>query len=327
MTNPLISICIPTYNGDAFIRHCLESCLAQTVNNYEIIICDDGSNDNTVNIINEYLKKTPCIRFYKNETNLGLVGNWNKCLSLAKGVWIKFLFQDDEMTVNCLQVFSDNITENAKLLVCKRNFILEKNATIDKVDYYTNRVRTLENTGFYSSNSFSSKIISKIAAKNISLNFIGEPSLALFKKDVLDAVGCIDLDLKQICDLEFLLRIASNYGLTYIPKKLCAFRIHRNSTTEKNITGKEYRLNYIETLYFAIKLASKPEFSTFRQSINYLQFTKLKAYIKYKSYIAFKAISDKEDEKLFNELKQNYQNLFFKPYECYFLKLVAVLKP
>ena len=325
MTPPLISICIPAYNGEAFIKQCLDSCLAQNFSSYEIVICDDGSTDKTIDIINEYVKKTPNIRFYKNESNLGLVGNWNKCLNLANGTWIKFLFQDDTMVANCLQIFADNIADNTKLLVCKRNFILEKNATEDKIDYYTNRVRTLENTGFYTSQIFSASTISKIAANNISLNFIAEPSLSLFKKEVISTLGNFDQDLKQICDLEFLLRIASNYGLIYIPEKLCEFRIHENSTTEKNITSNNYHLNYLEVLHFAIKLICKQEFSSFRKFISYKNHLKIKLYIKYKSYVAYKAISKASEEELFKQLKEKHSHLFFKPFETTFFFVVGKL--
>lgn len=326
MPEPLISICVPVYNGEKYLKECLDSCIQQSFGGYEIIICDDCSGDSSALIINEYIQKGHAIRFYKNETNLGLVGNWNKCIELAKGEWIKFLFQDDIMSPNCLQVFYENTTEGAPLITCKRNFILDTTATADKTDYYNRQVRTLENTGYYTSNRFSASTISKLAADNLSLNFIAEPSLTLFKKELVHTIGLFDPDLKQICDLEFLLRAASNFGLIYIPVQLCEFRIHKDSTTEKNITQANYAVNHLETLSFALKLATKQEFSNLRKQISSVQRLKLNYYIKYKSFMAFKAISSKSEEVLFNALKQKYTGLFFKPVERFFLVWVSKIQ-
>lgn len=322
----MISICIPTYNGEAFLRECLDSCLAQTFRAAEIIICDDGSTDGTPGIIEEYAQQHSHIRFYKNPANLGLVGNWNRCLELASGSWIKFLFQDDAMAPGCLQRFVDESAKGAELLVCQRHFVLDKETTAKERDYYQNQVRTLENTGHYRSSHFSAVTISKIAADNISLNFIAEPSLAFFKKELLAKIGWFDADLKQICDLEFLLRAGSNYGLQYIPEQLCRFRIHAQSTTEKNIGGTDYRLHYLEALTFAIKLLAKPEFKALRSAMSPRQQFKLKLYVKYKSYLAYKATGNEESRALFERLKEAYGRYFFKTMDVPYLKLLALLR-
>lgn len=325
MAAPLISICIPAYNGERYLRECLDSCIAQTFRDFELVICDDGSTDRTVAIAEEYARQHTFIRLYKNPANLGLVGNWNRCLELAAGTWIKFLFQDDAMTENCLQRFYEESGKGAELLVCRRDFLLDKETTADEKDYYQNRVRTLENTGHYHSNHFSPATLSTIAAQNISLNFIAEPSLTFFKKELLSKIGVFDADLKQICDLEFFLRVGSNYGLLYIPEQLCRFRIHAHSTTEKNITGRDYRLNYLETLTFALKLLAKPEFQALRKYISAAQQFKLRLYVKYKSYLAFKAM-DSGNKALYQAVKEKYKPFFFKKADTMYLKLLALLK-
>ena len=57
MSNPLVSICIPTYNGDKYLVECLKSCVNQFFKDFEIIICDDGSSDKTISIIESYALK------------------------------------------------------------------------------------------------------------------------------------------------------------------------------------------------------------------------------------------------------------------------------
>jgi len=324
--NPQISICVPTFNGEKYIRKCLESCVNQTFRDFEIIICDDVSTDATVLIIKEYQFRYPFVKFYQNSVNLGLVANWNKCLDLASGEWIKYLFQDDLMENNCLLRFHENFTPQVKLLVCRRNFVLDKQATLAEIDYYSSQVRTLENTGFYKSDFFSADMIIKLAAKNIALNFIAEPSLAIFRKDVIKTFGDFDPALKQICDLEFFLRIASNCGLTYIPEQLCSFTIHADSTTEKNINSKDFHQSHLESLIFAAKLLSKEGFEKLRVSLPMFELLKIKLYVKYKSYLAFKAINSIEDKSLYLNLQKQYPGLFFKKKDSFYLSLASRLK-
>src|SRR4051812_42885322 len=101
--NSLVSICIPTYNGEKYLKECFDSVLAQTYANTEVIVVDDGSTDGTFKILEEYASKDNRIKLVKNSANLGLVGNWNRCLEIATGEWIKFAFQDDVLNKNCIE--------------------------------------------------------------------------------------------------------------------------------------------------------------------------------------------------------------------------------
>jgi glycosyltransferase involved in cell wall biosynthesis len=81
-SNSLISICIPSYNAENFIKETLESVLNQTYRNIEVVITDDCSKDSTVSVIHSLNDER--IKFYQNEKNLGVEGNWNKALQLGK---------------------------------------------------------------------------------------------------------------------------------------------------------------------------------------------------------------------------------------------------
>ena len=91
---PKISVCIPTYNYAHYISFAVESVLNQQFTDFELIIVDDCSKDNTEEVVSRFLYDKR-VSFEKNERNLGLVGNWNKCLSKARGEYIKFVFADD----------------------------------------------------------------------------------------------------------------------------------------------------------------------------------------------------------------------------------------
>src|SRR2546423_8587516 len=90
---PLVSVCIPTFNGARWIKESLNSALAQSYRPLEIIIIDDASTDETVKVLRSF--KDDRIRLFVNEQRLGLACNWNRCVELARGEFIKFLFQDD----------------------------------------------------------------------------------------------------------------------------------------------------------------------------------------------------------------------------------------
>lgn len=92
---PLVSIITPLYNSEKYIAETIESVLAQTYTNWEMIVVDDCSKDNGVRIVEEYQKKDKRIKLYKNEINRGVSYTRNKAIDLADGKYIAFLDSDD----------------------------------------------------------------------------------------------------------------------------------------------------------------------------------------------------------------------------------------
>lgn len=101
-----VSICVPTYNGSAHLHQTIESARTQTFGDFELLIVDDDSSDDTFAIAAEFARIDSRIRVHRNSQRLGLAGNWNRCLELASGEWIKFLFQDDYLNHSDLQLRS-----------------------------------------------------------------------------------------------------------------------------------------------------------------------------------------------------------------------------
>ena len=93
MNRPLISIIIPVYNAEKFIEDTINTVINQTYDNYEIILIDDCSTDNSVNIINKYLNED--IKLYKNKENIGVGLTRNAGIKHSKGDYIAFLDADD----------------------------------------------------------------------------------------------------------------------------------------------------------------------------------------------------------------------------------------
>lgn len=100
---PLVSIITPVYNGEKFIGATIESVLNQTYSNWEMIIVDDRSIDNTVDIIRKYAKIDNRIKLHVSKINLGAAGTRNKCLELMNGRFIAYLDADDIWTMDKLE--------------------------------------------------------------------------------------------------------------------------------------------------------------------------------------------------------------------------------
>src|SRR6185437_15007059 len=120
--DPLVSVVLGTYNGETFLKEQLDSVLAQTYPNIEIIAVDDGSTDATVSILNEYAQKDPCIKVFVNETNLGFIKNFEKGIRLSTGHWISVCDQDDywfpEKIANMVRAIGDHPMVYCDSLLC-----------------------------------------------------------------------------------------------------------------------------------------------------------------------------------------------------------------
>ena len=97
---PTISICIPVFNGEDYILNCINSVLEQNFCDYELIIIDNFSTDNTSKIIQNIKDKR--IRYIKNSRNIGSISNFNKCIKEAKGTFFLLLPHDDLLLPNTL---------------------------------------------------------------------------------------------------------------------------------------------------------------------------------------------------------------------------------
>lgn len=243
---PRVSICIPTYNGEKYLRACLDSVTLQTYPDFEVLIVDDQSADTSVDIALEYAKRDSRIRIVQNEKNLGLVGNWNRCIELARGEWIKFVFQDDVIHPTCLEGMMLANSDGYPLVVCNREFLFEEDVKKEEKEFLT-RLPSL-NDLFSGKNEISAREVCINAIRHIGVNFIGEPTAVLLQRSVFDRYGMFNPNLVQICDLEYWIRIGSQTGLVYVPQLLASFRVHGLSASSTNQSGRAYRSEALDPL-------------------------------------------------------------------------------
>ena len=105
----MISVAMATYNGERYIRQQLDSILNQSVQDFEIVACDDCSTDGTWDILQEYQSKFPSIRCFRNEKNLGFKANFEKAMRLCEGEFVALSDQDDIWKEDHLKILAETI--------------------------------------------------------------------------------------------------------------------------------------------------------------------------------------------------------------------------
>jgi glycosyltransferase involved in cell wall biosynthesis len=236
---PLVSICIPVYNGEAYLNECIRSAMEQTYKNIEIVLIDDGSTDSSIKIAEELLVDFLRKIIHKNETNLGLVANWRKSIELANGEWIKFHFQDDLMEADCIEIMlTQAISLHVPFVFSARKFIFDQNISDKVKNKYLVELKKPEEI-FADKKRFEPKDIAHLITPFLSQNIIGEPVCWLVQKDLIKSAGGFNEGLKMFVDYEFALRIVLNHPSVFIRRELVLFRVHQTSTSIKHETAKQ----------------------------------------------------------------------------------------
>jgi glycosyltransferase involved in cell wall biosynthesis len=129
---PLVSIGMPVYNGERFLRQALESILVQDYENFELIISDNASTDRTGNICQMYAERDTRIRYVRNETNLGASPNHKRVFEMARGDYFKWAAHDDEclptFLSRCMSVFEE--VPQSVVLVYPQSLIIDEEGRV-----------------------------------------------------------------------------------------------------------------------------------------------------------------------------------------------------
>ncbi|MBI5380300.1 MAG: glycosyltransferase family 2 protein [Opitutae bacterium] len=240
---PRVSVLVPTYNYARYLPEALDSVLAQQFTDFELIISDDASTDNSAEILRRYAARDARIRYQVHPKNLGMVANWNWCLNEARGEYIKYLFGDDRLSSPlALGTLVTMLEKNpaAVLAVSARNIIDEQSRIVDCWDQ-------LGESGVHSGRAVGRRCLLR------AVNYVGEPSVVLFRAS--QATRGFDTSYRQIVDLEMWCHLLRGGDLVYTREPLCQFRCHAVQQTAVNRQQqrgeKEYPLLFAEHMdYF-----------------------------------------------------------------------------
>lgn len=218
---PKISVCIPSYNHAHFLTDAIGSVLKQTYTDFELVVVDNCSTDNTAQLVQEYMATDSRVRYVRNHINVGPQNNLNRCLEVATGEYINILCADDLLEPAALQELIRAFDEHPgiSLAGCARLIVNQ-------------RLRPIKLLSF----SGTPKVLSGAEVIRMCLstsNLIGEPSAVLFR--TRDADRGFDTRYRHLIDLEMWFHLLHKGGFAFIPESLCRIRSHSEQLTRHHL--------------------------------------------------------------------------------------------
>ena len=190
----MISIAMATYNGECYVREQLDSILVQTIGDWELIVCDDGSTDNTLSILRAYAKNDSRIKIYQNERNLGFKRNFEKAIDLCQGDYIALCDQDDIWYPNHLEVLYNQIGNhslsigNSDIVNINNTYLNKRMSDTDGIHFIPEDTKLLLYREFFYANPFQGA--SMLLKKDFALRCIPIPNEVHYHDTWISICAC-----------------------------------------------------------------------------------------------------------------------------------------
>jgi glycosyltransferase involved in cell wall biosynthesis len=221
MSLPLASICIPTYNRPEYLRRAVESCLKQTYSNFEIVITDNSTNQESAELAAKW--NDPRIRYYSNGGNIGPHASAIRSVELGQGKYIKCLMDDDLLKPRCLELMVKALEENPTAAVAM--------APMDLIDENDRRIfprfyvfRTMHYRYRYQVGD------GLIDRRRLMRDFLTRdypctvPSGIMYRTEAMHRAGRFSVEADFAGDLEFCMRLGADWDFYYIDEVLSSWR-------------------------------------------------------------------------------------------------------
>lgn len=229
--DPLVSVLMAVYNGEKYIAQSIESILIQTFQDFEFIIIDDGSKDNSLKIIKEYQNKDNRIKFIENKENIGLPASLNKGLEIAKGKYIAREDADDFSLPERLRLQCDYMENHHSISLL--------GADCGYIDINGHLI--YETIHFSQIKDFFNNILNQ--------KTIFPHGVAFIRTETIKALGGYNENFYYSQDVELWLRfIKNNYKLAVLPKIIYLLRLTSEKNKKKSY-GQEQFGKFIRNLY------------------------------------------------------------------------------
>ncbi len=229
---PKVSICIPTYKQTKYLQKCLDSVLAQSFKDFEVIITDDTPDDKVKNFISQY--KIPNLHYFKNPVSLGTPGNWNAALSRANGKYIKVMHHDDYF------LHKDSLSKFVKTAEANNCPFVFCNTEVWHVSDNSRRIS--------SPNEVQLKRLNNDPLFLFFRNKIGSPSATLFARNGMK----FDENLKWLVDVDFYINYLAKHPFIHINEALVCTahetpgQVTQEVQKDKIVQIKEHVLVYLK---------------------------------------------------------------------------------
>jgi glycosyltransferase involved in cell wall biosynthesis len=265
-----ITVLMPVYNGEKYLREAIDSILNQTFTDFEFLIVDDGSTDNSVEIINSYQNSR--INLVKNDKNEGLVYTLNRGLSLAKGEYIARMDCDDISLPERLKKQIDFLDSNSEIAVVGTwiKVINEKEEPQTTWQYPLKPLEIQWNLYFYCP--------------------LAHPSV-MFRKRIILSNGSYSPEMTHAEDYELWWRLSKKYLLANLPDILLIYRQHQSSITNEHHQSHIQKASKINQIIIEDILAKRVHYDNtydlFYQNNKTYQQAKNNSLLTYKIYQQF----------------------------------------
>ena len=302
-----VSILIPTYNQEKYIKQAVLSALNQTYKNLEVIVSDDCSSDKTKDIVKELLEVHTNLKYYRNQKNLGRVKNYHKALyEYASGDLVLNLDADDYL--------------------CDENYILEAVKQFEKHDdivlVYAKKKTLVEKTQAFIQDSNDSGKVSILDGNEVFINYYRGKHIvhmtSLYKRQYAIQIGYYTENI-QSSDWESVLRLILNKKVAFIDKTIGAWRKHeQNASKGIEISSIVQNTRFIENAYQKAKdesIFSGGELMIWREKMLLRMFMNFLVKMHYLSSENVKLLWNEIkvfDRKIYKKVRYNLKYLFFK---------------
>lgn len=233
---PKISVCIPTYNYGRFLPETLDSVLRQEDADFEVVLQDNCSTDDTAVVAARYAARDGRIRPARNGSNLGMVGNWNRCLERAAGDYVKVLCADDVLSAPDSLARMAAVLDrdpSVSLVASPRNVIDERSSFLRLFSCFPG---PFEADG--------PAVIRRCLRRRE--NLVGEPTVTMFRKS--QAARGFSPRYRHIADLEMWLHLLEQGRFVFLAEPLSSVRRHDAQETAANIGDQSDREDVVRLL-------------------------------------------------------------------------------
>lgn len=322
-----VSVIVPTYNNAQYICQAIESILNQTYRNFEIIVVDDGSTDNTAKILAPYKSK---IRYFYQHNQGPAVARSTGILN-AKGQYLSFLDADDYWKPQNLEIKEKILQRDPSLGAVFSNFFLFSNDAIISNNAIDRHYPIFRREKITIAQLFSHKELASTKDPNTFFtvykgtifepllfgNFINLCSI-LIRKDSQESVGLFRSDLRTQQDYEYWLRFSRQHKMAYVDLPLVAYRRHSTQlTAHKNI---------VKILRNVIQILSPYYFDLQKLDSNELHIRFLRRYSSVFASLGLAYLGIRENKRALEAFKQSHR-IYNKNITSIFLRFFALLPP
>jgi glycosyltransferase involved in cell wall biosynthesis len=270
---PSISICIPVHNGAPWIDDAIDSALAQTRGDFELLLVENASTDGTGEIVRRRSADDPRIRTECFDELVGAAANHNRAIRLARGELIKFLHADDVLYPHCVERMARIFDEHPEvgLVFAPRDILLEDAYDGDSRDW-VDRYGTLHQNfaGLVELNR-GSDLLRQYLPTFVGAgyqNWVGEPSAVMVRRACFERTAAFRERLRVIGDVELWLRLFALADVGFVDEPLSAFRHHGRSATASHA---QQRADWLDLLWLYEGLLAEPALEQYHPLVRQLR--------------------------------------------------------